>query len=141
MGKSLHNALNFADDTEARWAKLAPAVTDPARRTRQDPGTPENCPIYALHQHVSSEAVCRDVASSCRAASIGCIDCKQTLNKGLDELIEPMRLRRAEIASRPDRVREVLADGATRARAVVRETRDVVQDRLGIVRYGSEGSR
>jgi tryptophanyl-tRNA synthetase len=141
MGKSVHNAINFGDDADARWAKLAPAVTDPARRTRQDPGTPENCPIYSLHQYVSTEATCRDVASGCRGAAIGCVDCKQILHRGIGELIDPMRLRRAEIAARPEHVREVLADGAARARAVVRETRDVVQERVGIVRYGSEVAR
>lgn len=137
MGKSMQNAIGVADDADARWEKIAPAPTDPARRTRQDPGTPEHCPIYALHQHVSTAATCGEVASACRTASIGCIDCKQTLNASMSTLLDPIRLLRNDLAARPERVREVLGDGAASARAVVRETRDVVQDNLGIVRFGN----
>lgn len=141
MGKSLHNAISFDDDAEARWAKLSTAVTDPARRRREDPGTPEHCPMYTLHQHVSSVETCREVADGCRRASIGCIDCKRRLSDGIGALFEPVQLRRRELAANPGRVRQVLGDGAAVARRVVRETRDAVQDRLGIVRYGNEEQR
>ena len=141
MGKSLHNAISFDDDADARWAKLASAVTDPARRRREDPGTPERCPMYTLHQHVSSVDTCREVADGCRRATIGCIECKGRLNDGITALFEPVQLRRRELAGDPGRVRQVLGDGAAVARRVVRETRDAVQDRLGIVRYGNEEQR
>jgi tryptophanyl-tRNA synthetase len=135
MGKSDGNTLAFADTDEERWSKLSVAVTDPARRTRSDPGTPERCGIYAMHQHVTPGERVAEVANGCRTASIGCIDCKRVLDASLHALIEPIQVRRRELASRQDLVRSVLHDGAERARAIIRETRDVVQDKVGIVRY------
>jgi tryptophanyl-tRNA synthetase len=135
MGKSHGNTLAMMDTAEERWEKLAPAVTDPARRTRTDPGTPEHCNIYALHQLVSPAARVAEVAAGCRSAGIGCIDCKRQLNESLETVLAPIQLRRRELARSPDLVRDVLHEGGRRAAATIAETRDVVQDRVGIVRY------
>ncbi len=135
MGKSQGNTLAMSDTDDERWAKLAPAVTDPARRTRTDPGTPERCGVYAIHQLVSTPDVVGEVAEGCRTAGISCIDCKMQLHHGIGALLQPIQLRRRELAGRTDLVRDVLADGAKHARKIVTETRDVVQDAVGIVRY------
>ncbi len=54
-------------------------MTDPARMTRKDPGTPEICNIYALHQHFSPPDTVAEVAGKCRTAGWGCLDCKRVL--------------------------------------------------------------
>src|SRR5690606_7234121 len=48
MSKSLGNTIGLLEAPDEIWAKLRPAVTDPARVRRQDPGTPEICNIYHL---------------------------------------------------------------------------------------------
>ena len=53
MSKSLGNTIGLLDPPEVIWQKLRPAVTDPARVTRKDPGTPEVCNIYHLHKYFS----------------------------------------------------------------------------------------
>ena len=50
MSKSLGNTIGLLDSPEEIWQKLRPAKTDPARVTRKDPGNPEVCNIYHLHQ-------------------------------------------------------------------------------------------
>jgi tryptophanyl-tRNA synthetase len=135
MGKSEGNAIAIMDEPSVRWQKLAPAVTDPARRTRSDPGVPERCGIYAIHQLVSPRSRVEEVAEGCRTAALGCIDCKQRLDVSIENLVRPIRERRVELAAKPERIREVLHEGAVRARTIVRETRDMVQDKVGIVRY------
>jgi tryptophanyl-tRNA synthetase len=75
------------------------------------------------------------VAQGCRTAGIGCIDCKQWLNASLETVLEPIQLRRRALAQRPDLVADVLREGGRRAAATIAETRDVVQDKVGIVRY------
>lgn len=135
MGKSAGNSLTLTDTADERWARLAPAVTDPARRTRQDPGTPERCGIYAIHQLVSRPERVAEVAAGCRTAGIGCLDCKGMLNESIGATLEPIQIRRRELEAQPDLVRAVLHDGAARARPLVAQTRDAVQDRLGITRY------
>src|SRR5690242_15347232 len=41
MSKSLNNYIGLLESTDEIWAKLRPAVTDPARIRKTDPGTPE----------------------------------------------------------------------------------------------------
>src|ERR1051326_2924455 len=47
MSKSLGNTIGLLDEPGKIWELLRPAKTDPARVTRNDPGTPEICNIYA----------------------------------------------------------------------------------------------
>jgi tryptophanyl-tRNA synthetase len=57
--------------------------TDPARVRLKEPGNPEVCPVFALHQIYSSDELCRWVTEGCRSAGIGCIDCKQPLSDAI----------------------------------------------------------
>ena len=132
MGKSEGNALLLSDTAEQMWEKLRPAVTDPARKRRQDPGTPELCNIYGIHTLVSSPETVEWAARNCRTAGIGCIDCKKRLHGHLVELLGPVQSRRAELAKRPDLPRDVLSDGAKRAREVIGETVARAKDLMGV---------
>ena len=53
MSKSLGNTIGILDDPEEVWQKLRPAMTDPARKTKKDPGNPDVCNVYTLHKHFS----------------------------------------------------------------------------------------
>ncbi|HKC40887.1 MAG TPA: tryptophan--tRNA ligase, partial [Gemmatimonadales bacterium] len=53
MSKSLGNTIGLLESRESIWAKLRPAVTDPKRIKRTDPGTPEVCNIFHLHKAFS----------------------------------------------------------------------------------------
>ena len=60
------------------------------------------------------------------------MDCKAHLAEGINRYLEPLRERRQEYESRPGYVREVLADGASRAKAVAQETIAEVQEKMGL---------
>src|SRR3989442_8152895 len=77
MSKSLGNTIGLFESPEAIWEKLRPAVTDPARKTRKDPGTPEICNIFTIHQGFSPPDTVAEEAQKCRAAGGGCLDCKR----------------------------------------------------------------
>ena len=131
MSKSLNNTIGLMESTEAIWAKLRPAVTDPKRIRRTDPGTPEVCNIYQLHRGFSTPETVEHVAAQCRSAGWGCIDCKKTLAESIEAELVPIRRRAAELAERPSDVEDALASGATRCRRVARETIDAVRERMG----------
>jgi tryptophanyl-tRNA synthetase len=133
MGKSEGNALLLSDTPQEMWEKLRPAVTDPARKRRQDPGTPELCNVYGIHELVSSKETIAWAADGCRRATIGCIDCKKALHEHLVALLGPVQARRAELARDPDLVRDVLSDGAKRARETISETVARAKDAMGLV--------
>jgi tryptophanyl-tRNA synthetase len=132
MSKSMGNTIGLLEEPDAVWEKLRPAVTDPARVRRTDPGTPEVCNIYHLHRAFSDPDTVEHVAVQCRTAGWGCIDCKRVLSDSMMRELTPIRERAAELRARPDRIEEVLQAGAERCRALARETLREVKERMGL---------
>jgi tryptophanyl-tRNA synthetase len=136
MSKSLGNTIGVLEDPESIWQKLRPAITDPARKTKKDPGNPDICNIYALHQYFSADATVREVAAKCRSAAWGCLDCKRVLADGMIAALSPVREKAAELRAHPERVREVLAAGAARCRRLAAETMAGVERLMGFLPSG-----
>jgi len=131
MSKSMNNTIGLLESPESIWAKLRPAVTDPKRIRKTDPGTPEVCNIYHLHKAFSPPATVEHVATQCSTAGWGCIDCKKVLAASMETELVPIRRRAAELAANPAAIDEALAAGASRCRALARETIDEVRERMG----------
>ncbi|HEY7026712.1 MAG TPA: tryptophan--tRNA ligase [Gemmatimonadales bacterium] len=132
MSKSLGNTIGILESPEEVWAKLRPAMTDPARVTKKDPGNPEICNIYALHKLLSPPDTVTTVAKNCRGALWGCLDCKRVLADNLNAVLAPIQARARELKAQPQLVTDVLADGAGRARRIARETIREVKERMGL---------
>ncbi|HEX6536696.1 MAG TPA: tryptophan--tRNA ligase [Gemmatimonadaceae bacterium] len=139
MSKSMGNTIGLLEEPDAIWAKLRPAVTDPARVRRTDPGTPEVCNIYHLHQAFSAPETVEHVAVQCRTAGWGCIECKQVLFEAIRAELEPIQERARELRAHPERIDEVLDAGAERCRAMARETLRDVKERMGLWGLGAGG--
>ena len=135
MSKSLGNTIGVLESPEEIWEKLRPAATDPARVTRKDPGTPELCNIYSLHQFFSDPATVAEVAQKCRTAGWGCLDCKRRLADAMSATLAPIRSQAVELKQTPQRVDGILARGAERAREIARETLRETKRRMGF--YGA----
>jgi tryptophanyl-tRNA synthetase len=134
MSKSLGNTVALSDSPDDIWDKLRPAVTDPARVRRTDPGTPEKCNIYSLHQHLSPEEEIAEVAEGCRTAGIGCFQCKKVLHRHMVAALAPIRERGLSLAADLGGVERILAASAELCRAVADETLGEVREKLGIDR-------
>ena len=132
MSKSMNNTIGLLESPEEIWAKLRPAVTDPARQKRTDPGTPEVCNIYHLHKAFSPPALVETVEVNCRTAGWGCIDCKKALAASMEQELVPIRRRADEIRDRPQLVDDALAAGAERCRGMARQTMGEVKERMGL---------
>jgi len=132
MSKSRGNEIGLADPAEEVRAKLATAMTDPARRRRSDPGDPAKCNVFTFHTFFTPEAAREECATGCRTASIGCLDCKEVLAGHLNAFLDPYRGRAAVLERDPGRIDRVLERGAERARALARETMEEVRHRIGV---------
>lgn len=132
MSKSLGNTIGLLEEPDAVWAKLRPAVTDPKRVRRDDPGTPEVCNIYHLHKAFSPEATVEHVAVQCRTAGWGCIDCKKVLHESMETELAPVRARAAELKADPAIVADALDAGTEHAGTVARETVREVKQVMGL---------
>ena len=132
MSKSLGNTVGLLEESKDVWEKLRPAVTDPARVRKQDPGTPEVCNIYHLHKAFSPPDTVEHVAQQCRTAGWGCIECKKVLFQNMDAELVQIRTRAAEIRANPALVTDALAGGAERARVIAQQTMRETKDLMGL---------
>ena len=127
MSKSYGNTIGLREDPQAVVQKLRAMQTDPARVRRSDPGDPEKCPVWDLHKIYSDDATRNWVWEGCRTAGIGCLECKQPLIDKIVEEISGMRRRAQEFEDNPELVRNIVAEGADKAREAARQTLDDVR--------------
>ncbi|MGA2417684.1 MAG: tryptophan--tRNA ligase [Candidatus Staskawiczbacteria bacterium] len=140
MGKSeSDNAIDInmpIDEIRKRY--LAKGITDEQRKRSTDPGDPySRCKsVYPVHEIVTAgETETRAIASACMHAKIGCVQCKHKLVDGIADLLGPFQEKRAQLASQTGYIRDVLDDGAKKARAIIAETVAKVRDKMGIVLF------
>ena len=128
MSKSYDNAIYLSDSAQAITDKIKPMKTDPARKRRSDPGNPDVCPVFDLHRIFTPEADRQSVATGCRTAGIGCLDCKAVLLQHMLPPLGEIRERRQHYIERPRELVDVLHAGSERARARARQVMDEVRD-------------
>ena len=128
MSKSYGNVIELADPPEVIRQKVRPMMTDPARKRRSDPGNPDVCPVFDLHKIFTPPDDREYVATGCRTAGIGCLDCKEVLLKHMIPPLEKIRERRQTFAEKPETITEILHEGSRRARAVAAQTMAEVRE-------------
>jgi tryptophanyl-tRNA synthetase len=127
MGKSLNNQIELAATSEQTLQRVMLMVTDPQRMKRTDPGNPDICNVFTLHKVFTFSEDVEMINVECRRAGIGCVDCKKLFAESLNKTLEPFRSKRAELATQPDLVQAVLANGAARARVIAEQTMQEVR--------------
>jgi tryptophanyl-tRNA synthetase len=132
MSKSLGNTVQVADSPEAIRKKIGGAFTDEKRLRKADPGHPEECYVCGLQGFFTTPEETERLHNNCRTAAWGCVDSKKALAENVINYLAPIRERTDELKAKPERIREILGDGAARARAIARETMKTVRERLGL---------
>jgi len=132
MSKSYGNAIMLREDAASITKKIRTMPTDPARVHRSDPGTPEKCPVWPLHQIYSDQARQAWVQKGCTTAGIGCLECKQPLIDAIIAEQEPIKERAQKYLDDPSLVRAIVADGCERARKLAEETMRDVREAMGL---------
>jgi tryptophanyl-tRNA synthetase len=132
MSKSYGNSIALREDKDTLTKKIRTMPTDPARVRRTDPGDPEKCPVWQLHQVYSDDATRDWVVRGCTSAGIGCLDCKQPVIDAILKEQEPMRERAQLYLDDPSLVRAIVADGCDKARKLAQETMRDVREAMGL---------
>jgi len=132
MSKSYNNTIALRDDPKDIEQKLRTMPTDPARVRRNDPGDPDKCPVFQLHQVYSDENRQQWVREGCTSAGIGCLDCKQPIVDSVLGELAPIRERAREFEQDPQLVRNILQQGGEAARDVADQTMDEVRSVIGL---------
>ncbi|MBA2548362.1 MAG: tryptophan--tRNA ligase [Burkholderiaceae bacterium] len=133
MAKSYKNTIALREEPESVTKKIRTMPTDPARVRRTDPGEPERCPVWPLHQVYSDEPTQQWVQTGCHTAGIGCLECKQPVIDAIVRELAPMRERVQRFLDQPALVQDIVADGCDKARAMAEETMHEVRAAMGLV--------
>jgi tryptophanyl-tRNA synthetase len=132
MSKSYGNSISLREEPDSVAKKIRTMPTDPARVKRTDPGNPDVCPVWQLHE-VYSDAQRKDwVRKGCTTAGIGCLECKQPVIEAINAELAPIRERAQTYLEDPTLVKNVLADGCDRARKLATETMRDVREAIGL---------
>jgi tryptophanyl-tRNA synthetase len=132
MSKSLNNHIEIAATPEETQQRVMQMVTDPQRIRRSDPGRPEVCNVFSMHQIFSTAEEVAAIDLECRRAGIGCVDCKKQLARNMNANLASFRQRRLELAKDPEGVMDVLHDGARRAKIIAAQTMRQVREAVGL---------
>jgi tryptophanyl-tRNA synthetase len=132
MSKSLGNTVGILAEPDEIWERVRTAVTDPQRVRKSDPGRPEVCNVYSLHEFFTPSEDLPDVAEKCRNAERGCVECKRILADNIAEEFRPFRERATHYRDHPQEVLAILAEGAERARSIAEGTMEEVRERMGM---------
>ncbi len=127
MSKSYGNAIFLSETAEETGKKIMSMVTDVQRPRRTDPGEPDRCVAFSLHRLYTPEEERARIVKECRGAEIGCVDCKKILARNVVAELAPFRERRQDLATQPELVEQVLAEGNRRAAAEATRTMQEVR--------------
>ncbi len=132
MSKSYANTISLRDDMDTIDEKLRKMPTDTNRVRLTDPGDPDKCPVWQLHEVYSDAEQKNWVQEGCRSAGIGCLDCKRPLIEAVQEELKPIQERAREFSENRALVRNIVAEGRELASDLAKATLDEVRQAIGI---------
>ncbi len=131
MSKSYDNCIYLSDSPEVMAQKVRQMTTDTQRPYRRDPGEPDRCLAFPFHRLNLPKERIKEITTECRAAKLGCVDCKKLLAESLLKNMLPIQERRRYFEAHPDEVRDILHQGNKRAREQAKKTMAEVRDAIG----------
>jgi tryptophanyl-tRNA synthetase len=134
MSKSYNNTLLVFEDAKVQRKQIMRIVTD--SRPMDQAKEPAGDVLYDLFALVATAEQKEEMAALYRRGGFGYGDIKKALADAAEKYWAEPRARRAELAANPDYVRQVLRDGAKRARVKAKEVLLRAQDSCGLKTYG-----
>ena len=133
MSKSVGNCIYLGDPSEVVRKRVMSMFTDPKRIHPTDPGTVEGNPVFTYHDVFNpNKDEIEDLKERYRKGTVGDVEVKQRLFEALEAFLAPIRERRQELASQPQRVYEIIVEGTRKGRALAQATMAEVRHAMKI---------
>ena len=130
MSKSYGNAIEIFEPQSSVKKKVMRIVTDST--PVEEPKNPEKCNVFALLKLVASPEELAQWDKKYREGGMGYGEAKKRLAELLIEYFEPYRQKRAELENNLDAVKQVLENGAKRAKAIASVTLEKARKAVGL---------
>lgn len=132
MSKSLNNAIFLSDTNKEVERKVMSMYTDPNRIRADVPGTVEGNPVFIYHDAFNpNRAEIDDLKARYRAGTVGDVEVKQKLVIAINNLLDPMRERRAMV-DKTGLIEEILWEGTLCVREETKQTLYAMQKAMGL---------
>jgi tryptophanyl-tRNA synthetase len=132
MSKSYDNAIFLSDPDEIIEQKVGQMITDPQRMRKNDPGDPDICNVFSLHEIYTDSEKVKQIDQDCRKAAIGCVDCKRLMASNLIQALMPIKEKRRLLESNLEKVKSIIQQGNERARKIAQATMEEVKTAVKI---------
>ncbi|WP_082863171.1 MULTISPECIES: tryptophan--tRNA ligase [unclassified Oleiphilus] len=132
MSKSYGNTIALREEPEIVEQKIRTMQTDPQRVRLSDPGDPDKCPVWKLHEVYSDDSTKEWAQTGCKSAGIGCLDCKKPVIEAVLAEQKPIRERAKQYEENPDLVKSIIVEGRERARDAAKDTLEEVRQVMGL---------
>jgi len=133
MSKSAGNAIALSASPGDISAAVRAMFTDPDHLRVADPGRVEGNVVFTyLDAFDDDHQAVEELKARYRRGGLGDSTVKRRLESILQELIAPIRTRRAELAADPDHVIDVIRQGTLKAREITERTKRDVMEGLGL---------
>lgn len=142
MSKSLNNCIYLSDNEKELHDKVFSMFTDPTHLRREDPGHTENNPVFIyLDAFATDDDFVKflpeyknldEMKAHYEKGGLGDVVCKKFLFNVLNEILKPIREKRAYYENNLPMVFDILKEGNTKARKKAQETMDKVKKALQI---------
>ena len=130
MSKSYDNTIEIFEPVSSVKKKVMKIVTDST--PVEAPKDPEKCNVFALLKPVASPDELARWDKRYREGGMGYGEVKKRLAELLIEYFEPYRQKRADLENNKDQVKEMLANGARRAKAIASQTLAKAKKAVGL---------
>lgn len=130
MSKSYGNVINMFADEKTLKKQVMGIVTDSA--PVEEPKDPDNNTIYRLYSYFADESEKQSLAEKFRAGGFGYGDAKKMLLEKILEHFKPYRDEREKLKNDLTRVKEILKQGADKARETAAKTKAEVWEKTGL---------
>ncbi len=133
MSKSLGNVINLSDSLDTVKKQVMKMYTDPTRIHANDPGHTENNPVFIYHEAFNpNKKEIEEMKKLYREGKIADVEVKKRLVEVINDLLAPIRKRRAEYEKNIPEVKKILIEGTKKARNIAGETLNKVRKSMKI---------
>ncbi len=142
MSKSLGNIISIFEEEAVIKKQVMSTYTDPTRKHATDPGHIEGNMVFAYLDFFGDQNDVSRLKEQYQKGEIGDVEVKTYLHDSLMRTFSEARKRYEDLKANPDKVTQILKDGAAKARTVAQETMQEVRNAVGLTnsysffRYG-----
>jgi tryptophanyl-tRNA synthetase len=131
MSKSYGNAIDIFLERDELHSRVMAIVTD--ARQVSEIKDPDNCNLFAIYKLFVDDQGLAELRERYLKPGLKYSVVKKELVDIIWNYFTPFREKRQELARRPESVRQIMAEGARKARQVACVTMDLVREKVGLI--------